>query len=174
MLAAANHWPLHNSMYLSLWKSVTVEGVILFGGESLRRSRWWGDASIRQACQQQVVPMSSLLQVPAPYSLPHYVLLLYSLLWMCHHGPPAQKLSRRLRVEHKCKECGEKCTCTGDLKQHTDVERETKWVTSCHLLYSAMAWDVLWAVMCHLLQRFLDDWELGHSGPAGRCRSSST
>ena len=23
--------------------------------------------------------------------LPHYVLLLYSWLWMCHHGPPAQK-----------------------------------------------------------------------------------
>ena len=174
MLAAANHWPLHNSMYLSLWKSVTVEGVILFGGESLRRSRWWGDASIRQACQQQVVPMSSLLQVPAP--TPSLTMSCSSIACFgcatMDHLP--KKLSRRLRVEHKWNECGEKCTCTGDLKQHTDVERETKWVTSCHLLYSAMAWDVLWAVMGHLLQRFLDDWELGHSGPAGRCRSSST
>ena len=50
--------------------------------------------------------------------------------------------------------------------------KKTKRVTSCHLLYSAMAWDVLRAVMGHLLQHFPDDWELGHSG-AGRCRSEA-
>ena len=68
---------------------------------------------------------------------------LYSSTIAYHPGPPALKLSRRLRAEHKCNQCGEKCACTANLKQHMDVKRDK---TSDLCVISSM---VAWLEMCH-------------------------
>ena len=70
-----------------------------------------------------------------------------------HHGPPASKISRRLRIEH---EDGEKCTCTGDLKQHMDVKQEDKmsdlYVISSIALWLEMCYGPSWATCLNAFQ----------------------
>lgn len=66
--------------------------------------------------------------------------------------PPASNLSRRLRVEHKC---GEKRTCTGDLKQHMDGEEDNPsdlYVISSMALWLEMCFGPSWATCFNAFQ----------------------